>query len=166
MRAIKIENCPECPLSKFSLRRKRKEGGEIFCESAKWEKPRKIGTLKNCVVGKTPIPQWCPLEKQSFNSTLKAHFLTEDIQEGKQERREMRIRVDNLKKHQWIDVIGEDLTVSIWSTRAEIKYVVSSVPRFPYMMVIYDRGELQAFIHFRKGQLVRRRKLPDKRREE
>jgi len=64
MRVIKIENCAECPLSKFSLRRKRKEGGEIFCASAKWEKPRKIGTLKNCVSGKTLIPEWCPLVKE------------------------------------------------------------------------------------------------------
>jgi len=76
----------------------------------------------------------------------------------------MRVRANNLKEHQWIDVLYDGIErASIWSERAEVRYVPEKIPECPYMMVIYVGGSIGAFIHFRKGQLEIKGKPPGRR---
>jgi len=56
MKVIFIKDCTECPLMEFN------DNSIMFCNSAAFNTPKKIGTLKEYIeVEERTIPEWCPL---------------------------------------------------------------------------------------------------------
>lgn len=61
---IRIRDCLDCPLANIKHQAKIKEhGGFVYCESAKFPKPRTIGTFFY-VSTLNYIPRWCPLQDE------------------------------------------------------------------------------------------------------
>lgn len=58
-------NCVTCPVSETDLKKKRRFGGEVRCESAgNIPDDNIIGTFKDVIDGIVKIPDWCPFDDE------------------------------------------------------------------------------------------------------
>jgi len=65
MKKMTWNNCIDCPVSGTNLRKKRRFGGEVRCESAgNIPDDNIIGTFKDIIDGVVKIPDWCPFEDE------------------------------------------------------------------------------------------------------
>lgn len=65
MKKMTWGDCVTCPVSETNLRKKRRFGGEVRCESAgNIPDDNIIGTFKDVIDGVVKIPDWCPFEDE------------------------------------------------------------------------------------------------------
>lgn len=60
MKAIMVEDCLNCPLSRFDFRGNKSRGGNIKCTTEKGNN-RIIGNVADITQKLINIPNWCPL---------------------------------------------------------------------------------------------------------
>ena len=58
---ILVKDCVSCPLSQIEIIEEPDLTSFVVCHSAKWVKPRKVGSFAE-IIDKKIIPEWCPLE--------------------------------------------------------------------------------------------------------
>ncbi len=65
MKMMTWNDCINCPVSEIDLRKQRKHGGEVRCESSgNIPNDNTIGNFEEITMGIVKIPGWCPMDNE------------------------------------------------------------------------------------------------------